>query len=268
MVNSEELTTFTPEEKSDYYVYGLANPLKPTKKSYVGGVSLHEYEYFYFGFSGDEKRLDQHLKCSDTDKNYHKKNTIRKIQRNNLEVIFVKILIDADKQTAIDKEIEMIAYYGRKNKGLGPLTNMTDGGEGGGHNIINITGQKFNMLTVLKHVKGNKWLCRCDCGTEKVMRNSDFKSGKSKSCGCQHGTHGKTKTPEYKLWGNMKNWCYNTSHNSYSYYGGRGIKVCESWKESFENFYEDMGDRPTDKHILRRKDTKDNFEPNNCEWSC
>ena len=123
------MSSTNPEEKSDYYVYGLANPLKPSKESYIGGKSLHEYEFFYFGFSGREERLDEHLGCYAADKNYHKKNTIKKIQRNDEEVIFVKMLENVNKQTAVDEEIEMIAYYGRADKGLGPLANMTDGGE-------------------------------------------------------------------------------------------------------------------------------------------
>ena len=118
------------EEKSDYYTYGLANPLKPTKERYIGGDSLYDYEFFYIGFTGSEKRLSQHLACYDSDTNYHKKNTIKKIQRNGEEVIFVKILMNVTKQEAKAEEIRKIAYYGRADKGLGPLTNMTDGGDG------------------------------------------------------------------------------------------------------------------------------------------
>ena len=100
-----------------YHTYALANPLK-------------NGQYFYIGFTGRDERIDEHLDCKKSDKNYHKKNTIKEIQRAGLEVIIVKILENVDKQTAIDKEIESIALYGRRDKGTGILTNMTDGGEG------------------------------------------------------------------------------------------------------------------------------------------
>ncbi|MCK4500680.1 hypothetical protein KAU11_09280 [Candidatus Babeliales bacterium] len=255
-------------EKSDYYVYGLVNPLKSSKESYIGGDSLYEYEYFYFGYSGDEKRLDQHLKGKKSDKNYHKKNTIKKIERNGKKVILKKIIENVDKQTAKNKEIEMIAYYGRCDLGLGPLTNMTDGGDGGNtsNKRIDLTGKKFGRLLVLefkertKHRK-LKWLCRCDCGTEKIIDGSHMKSGKIKSCGCQQREnikkactkHNKSNSKIFHTW-----WYIFKTYNEKN-------KVCDRWT-TFKNFYEDMGDRPSDNHRLKRLDGNGNFEPSNCKW--
>ena len=147
-----------PKQKL-YHVYVLINPLKPSKESYIGGASLYNIEPFYFGYTYREERLDEHLDCRKTDKNKHKKNTIKKIRRNGLEPIFIKILETIDEQTAKNKEIEMIAYYGRADKGLGPLTNMTDGGDGG-DTISNHPNKEeiINKITgVNNHGYGKKW---------------------------------------------------------------------------------------------------------------
>ena len=253
------------EVKSDYYTYGLANPLKSSKENYIGGDSLHEYEFFYFGYSGREERLDEHLKCYNSDKNYHKKNTIRKIQRNGEEVIFVKILENVDEQPAIDKEIEMIAYYGRSDKGLGPLTNLTDGGEGNKRGRENLTGRKFGRLLVIefKRLRNEnipEWVCLCECGNEKVIRSSSLKNGSTKSCGClqkeimreMKTRHPLLDTTIYNTWKNMLQ-----KHNN---------KICDRWLESFDNFYEDMGDRISDKYMLSRINKNGIYEASNCKW--
>ena len=274
MINSE----------TKYYTYGLINPLKPSKESYIGGISLHEYEFFYFGFTGREKRLDEHLNCKKADPNLHKKNTIKKIRKAGLEPTFVKILVDVDKQTAIGKEIEMIAYYGRADLGLGPLTNMTDGGEGITKIVEDLTGRIFGKLKVLhigERAKNShiQWLCECECGNEKLILGSSLRSKRTNSCGCYRSqeakrnntknktTRRKINPMEYVVWQSVKQRCYDSKCVSYEYYGGRDIKVCDRWLESFENFYEDMGERPTDKHKLGRLDIQKNYEPSNCKWT-
>ena len=82
-----------------------------------------------------------------------------------------------------------------------------------------------------------------------------------------YNRHGMTKTPEYDAWKHMKDRCFNPNYQHYSHYGGRGIGVCDRWKNSFENFLADMGTKPSPKHSLDRIDNDGDYCPENCKWS-
>jgi|SRR6266853_3879354 len=141
--------------------------------------------------------------------------------------------------------------------------------------LKDITGQRFGMLLVLKRttVLGEriKYLCKCDCGNEKIIYGENIRQGKSASCGCQiggnHYIHGFTGTPEFDAWRNMVSRCTNPNSSNYKNYGGRGIKVCDRWLESFDNFLHDMGKRPNPKLSIDRIDNEKGYEPNNCKWA-
>jgi hypothetical protein len=147
-----------------------------------------------------------------------------------------------------------------------------------------LTGQTFGRLTVQpEHRLGSRgriiWRCICACGTEKwvaasALKLPQHKLGTTKSCGClnrelnsvrhQPGRLiGNRTSPEYRSWDAMKQRCTNPKHRAYRNYGGRGIKVCDRWL-NFENFLQDMRDKPTEKHTLERMDSNGDYTPDNC----
>jgi len=109
---------------------------------------------------------------------------------------------------------------------------------------IDITGQRFGRLTAIQHVRGHRWLCACDCGNTTETISYDIRHGRIMSCGCLRSelsaergtTHGMTKTPTYRSWLSMRRRCSEPEHPQYKYYGGKGIKVCKRWQNSFRPF--------------------------------
>lgn len=152
--------------------------------------------------------------------------------------------------------------------------------------LHDLTGKVVGRWTVIEYVGNRRWRCRCACGNEKDVIATVLTSGRSNSCGCyrieqgrEHGAkinlrHGEggngRETPEYRAWVAMIQRCTNQSHKQFPNYGGRGIRVCDRWRNSFENFLQDMGRRPGGayEYSLDRYPNNDgDYEPGNCRWA-
>lgn len=145
---------------------------------------------------------------------------------------------------------------------------------------LDLIGQTFFRWTVIsvariERVKNGTikyWSCVCSCGTAGELTTSTLKTGHSKSCGCYkrdhppRRTHNRSKSIEYRIWAAMIQRCTNKNNGAYHDYGGRGITVCEEWLNSFAAFFRDMGERPSPKHEIDRRDNSKGYSKDNCKW--
>lgn len=147
-----------------------------------------------------------------------------------------------------------------------------------------LTGQRFDRLTAIKKTAKRQnghivWKCLCDCGATRYVTSNNLKNGNSKSCGClqrerakkSSTTHGMCFTTEYEIWCGIIQRCCNPNDQRYADYGGRGISVCERWRNSFETFHEDIistiGLRPKGKSLDRWPDNDGGYELGNVCWA-
>ena len=150
---------------------------------------------------------------------------------------------------------------------------------------IDITGQRFGRLEVIKRVENNKfnntqYLCRCDCGNEIIIPGSHLRNGNTSSCGCykreyvikKNTKHNLSKTRLYSVWGALVQRCENPKNADYNLYGGRGIKLTESWRDyqgfhkwATQNGYDET--RPYGEQTLERINVDGDYSPDNCKFA-
>lgn len=147
--------------------------------------------------------------------------------------------------------------------------------------LVDIMGKRFGRLLVVGLAgkpEGSpqyKFECLCDCGIFRSVNWTSLQNGSTRSCGCLNReltkqrctTHGKSHTKEWQILHQIKARCTNPNNVSWDRYGGRGIKVCQRWLDSYDDFFADVGHRPSNRHSLDRINNDGNYEPGNVRWA-